>query len=95
MEKRLGGISSIMERQMAPVDEVNEPLTRFGDDSVVWLGLPCLQGGVYLFTLVADTSVGRLGVPTGILARLLGIQVGSLVAQPALEGVDHRDPSLS
>ena len=85
MEKRLGTISIIVERQRAPVATVNELLSQFGD---------CLlaRRGVNIITLVTDTSVERLSALTGKLGKLPGVQVKSMMAKPLEEGVARDDP---
>ena len=89
MEKRLGTVSIIVERQIAPVDEVNELLSQFGDEIIGRFGLPYPQRGVNIITLITDTSVERLSALTGKLGRLPGVQVRSLMAKPTAPGADN------
>src|ERR1035437_1301083 len=70
VEKRLGTISIIVERQRAPVATVNELLSQFGDCLLARLGLPFSDRGVNIITLVTDTSVERLSALTGKLGQL-------------------------
>ncbi len=77
MEKRLGTVSIIVERQIAPVDTVNELLSQFGGDIVGRFGLPYPQRGVNIITLVTDTSVERVSALTGKLGSLPGVSVKS------------------
>jgi putative iron-only hydrogenase system regulator len=93
VEKRLGCISIIVERQVAPVATVNELISQFGDGIIGRLGLPYPQRGVNIITLITDTSVDRLSALTGKLGKLPGIQVRSLVSKPTTPGVTHDDPS--
>lgn len=92
MEKRLGTISVIVERQHAPVATVNELISQFGDDVIGRLGLPYPERGVNIITLITDTSVERLSALTGKLGKLPGVQVRSLMAKTPTQGA-ARDAS--
>jgi putative iron-only hydrogenase system regulator len=92
VEKRLGSISIIVERHVAPVDQVNELLSQFGDEIIARLGLPYPQRGVNIITLITDTSVERLSALTGKLGRLPGVQVRSLMAKSPVPGGDNGVP---
>ena len=92
MEKRLGLISIIVERGVAPVATVNELLSQFGDDIIGRLGLPYPKRGVNIITLITDTSVESQSALTGKLGKLPGVQVRSLMAKPTGQGVAHDDP---
>ncbi len=81
MEKRLGVVSIIVERSTAPVDDVNDLLTRFGDEIIGRLGLPHPARGVNVITVVVDTSVERVSALTGKLGKLPGVQVRSLMSR--------------
>ena len=89
MEKRLGTVSIIVERHVAPVDEINEMLTHFGDEIIGRFGLPYRERGVNIITLVVDTSVERLSALTGKLGKLPGVQVRSLLSKSSSPGADH------
>ena len=92
MEKRLGTISIIVERQRAPVATVNELLSQFGDCLLARLGLPFPDRGVNIITLVTDTSVERLSALTGKLGKLPGVQVRSLMTKSPAQGAPRDDP---
>ncbi len=89
MEKRLGTVSIIVERHVAPVEEINELLSQFGDEIVGRLGLPYPQRGVNIITLVTDTSVERVSALTGKLGKLPGVQVRSLLSKTPLTRSTH------
>ena len=89
MEKRLGTVSIIVERHVAPVDELNELLTQFGDDIVGRFGLPYRERGVNVITLVTDTSMERVSALTGKLGKLPGVQVRSLLSKTPTQGATH------
>ena len=89
MEKRLGTVSIIVERHVAPVDELNELLTQFGDDIVGRFGLPYRERGVNVITLVTDTSMERVSALTGKLGKLPGVQVRSLLSKSPSRGATH------
>jgi putative iron-only hydrogenase system regulator len=92
VEKRLGTVSIIVERHVAPVEEINELLTQFGDEIVGRFGLPYPQRGVNIITLITDTSVERVSALTGKLGNLPGVQVRSLLSKSPAPG-DAHDPS--
>jgi putative iron-only hydrogenase system regulator len=92
VEKRLGTISIIVERQLAPVSTINELISQFGDEVVGRLGLPYPERGVNIITLITDTSVERTSALTGKLGKLPGVQVRSLLAKGPPQGVAH-EPS--
>jgi len=96
VEKRLGTVSIIVERHVAPVDELNELLTQFGDDIVGRFGLPYRERGVNIITLVTDTSMERVSALTGKLGKLPGVQVRSLLSKTSsrnAQGATHVAPS--
>jgi len=81
VEKRLGCVSIILDRQESPVSQVNELLSQFGDCVVSRLGLPYPTRGVNIITLVTDSTVDRLSALTGKLGKLPGVQVKSLMSK--------------
>lgn len=81
MEKRLGVVSIIVERSVAPVDEVNDLLSQFGDEIIGRLGLPHPARGVNVITVVVDATVERVSALTGKLGKLPGVQVRSLMSK--------------
>lgn len=87
MEKRLGCVNIILERQTAPVASVNELLTQFGDCILARLGLPYPSHGVNIITLVTESSTDRLSSLTGKLGKLPGVQVKSLMSKSRDAGV--------
>lgn len=87
MEKRLGCVSIILDRQAAPITSVNELLSQFGDCILARLGLPYPSHGVNIITLVTDASTDRLSSLTGKLGKLPGVQVKSLMSKPRDVGV--------
>ena len=93
MEKRLGCISIILEREIAPIAHVNELISQFGDGIIGRLGLPYPSRGVNVITLITDSSVERLSALTGKLGKLPGIQVKSLMSKSRKPGAEHVDPS--
>ena len=60
MEKRLGCVSVILDRQAAPIASINELLSQFGDCILARLGLPYPSHGVNIITLVTESSTDRL-----------------------------------
>ena len=92
MEKRLGVVSIILERTIAPVDDVNVLLSQFGDEIIGRFGLPHARQDVSIITLVVDTSVERVSALTGKLGNLPGIQVRSLMYKTAALGADVVPP---
>jgi len=87
MEKRLGCVSIILDRQEAPVSDVNELISQFGDLVIGRLGLPYPSHGVNIITLITDSSVDRLSALTGKLGKLPGVQVKSLMSKDRNSGV--------
>ncbi len=81
MEKRLGCVSVILERESAPIGKVNELISQFGDCVVGRLGLPYPSHGVNIITLITDSTVDHLSAFTGKLGKLPGVQVKSLMAK--------------
>ena len=93
MEKRIGTVSVIVERGLAPVGTVNELLSQFGDEIIGRLGLPYPERGVNIITLITNTSVERLSALTGKLGKLPGVQVRSLMARTPAEGAARHEHS--
>ena len=92
MEKRLGVVSIIVERPTAPIEEVNELLSQFGDEIIGRFGLPYAQRDVNIITLVVDTTVERVSALTGKLGKLPGVQVRSLMSRTPASGADLAPP---
>ena len=81
VEKRLGCVSIIVERQTAPIPKINELLSLFGDCIVGRLGLPYPAHGVNIITLITDSSAERISSLTDKLGKLPGVQVKSLMSK--------------
>ena len=90
MEKRIGCVTIILERQRADVSTINELVSQFGDAVIGRLGLPYPERGVNIITLIVDASVERVSALTGKLGKLPGVQVKSLMAKN-LEPGEHSD----
>ncbi len=86
MEKRIGCVAIILERDRADVGRVNELIHQFGDSIRGRLGLPYPERGVNIITLVVDATVDRFSALTGKLGKLPGIQVKSLMARNPTTG---------
>jgi putative iron-only hydrogenase system regulator len=93
VEKRLGTVSIIVERHVAPVDEINELLTQFGEEIVGRFGLPYRERGVNIITLITDTTMERVSALTGKLGKLPGVQVRSLLSKTPSPGASHDSPT--
>ena len=81
MEKRIGCIAIVLDRQLADIAHVNELISQFGDCVIGRLGLPYPGRGVNIITLVVDATVETASALTGKLGKLPGIQVKSLMAR--------------
>lgn len=92
MEKRLGTISIILDRHLAPLADINELIVQFGDCVIGRFGLPYPERGVSIITLITESSVERLSAFTGKIGKLPGVQVKSLMAKSRPEGVSNDDP---
>ncbi len=93
MEKRIGCVTIILERQKADVGTVNELISQFGDAVVGRLGLPYPERGVNIITLIVDASVERVSALTGRLGKLPGVQVKSLMAKNLEPGERTDEPA--
>ena len=93
MEKRIGCVTIILERQKAQAGTVNELISQFGDAVVGRLGLPYPERGVNIITLVVDASVERVSALTGRLGKLPGVQVKSLMAKNLETGERADEPA--
>lgn len=93
MEKRIGCIAIVLDRQQADVGHVNELISQFGDCVIGRLGLPYPERGVNIITLVVDATVETVSALTGKLGKLPGIQVKSLMARNPDSGVNHDRPA--
>jgi len=91
VEKRIGCISIILERQKARISTVNELLSQFGDCILGRLGLPCPARGFNIITLVVDAPVETVSALTGKLGKLPGVQVKSLMARNLTPGDEKHD----
>ncbi len=79
VEKRLGVVAVLLDRNTAPIDQVNELISSFGDGVIGRLGLPYPDRGVAIITLVVDMPVDRASAFTGKLGNLPGVQVKSIM----------------
>jgi putative iron-only hydrogenase system regulator len=93
VEKRVGCIAIVLDRQQADVGHVNELLSQFGDCVIGRLGLPYPERGVNIITLVVDATVETVSALTGKLGKLPGIQVKSVMARNSDLGVNHDNPA--
>ncbi len=91
MEKRLGTISIVLERNTTPTSRVNELISQFGDCVIGRLGLPYPTRGVNIITLIVDASVEQVSALTGKLGQLPGIQVKSLMSKASKQGATSHD----
>ena len=81
MEKRIGCVTIILERQKADVGTVNELISQFGDAVVGRLGLPYPERGVNIITLIVDATTDQVGDMTGRLGKLAGVSVKSALSK--------------
>jgi putative iron-only hydrogenase system regulator len=90
VEKRLGTISIILDRDTTPAARINDLISQFGDCVIGRLGLPYAARGVNIITLIVDAPVEQVSALTGKLGQLPGVQVKSLMSK-AKQGATHHD----
>lgn len=80
MEKRIGTISIVI-YDKAVASTVNHILSEYSDFILARQGLPLLDKGLHIITLVIETSSDRINALTGKLGRLEDIEVKSIMAK--------------
>jgi putative iron-only hydrogenase system regulator len=81
MNKRVGCIAIIIQREQGDVSEVNHLLSQFGEQIIGRMGLPYPDRGVNIITLIVDAPVETFSALTGKLGKLPGVQVRSLMTK--------------
>jgi putative iron-only hydrogenase system regulator len=78
MEKRLGAVLILVENRDS-VPKLNQILTTHADIIIGRQGIPLLQKGVSVISLVLEGTTDAIGSLTGPLGKLPGVQVKSLM----------------
>jgi putative iron-only hydrogenase system regulator len=78
MEKRIGA-SLILVEDKSSVAKLNEILSRHADIIIARQGIPLLQKGVSVISLVLEGTSDQIGALTGPIGKLPGVQVKSLL----------------
>lgn len=78
MEKRIGA-SLILVEDKSSVAKLNEILSRHADIIIARQGIPLMQKGVSVISLVLEGTSDQIGALTGPIGKLPGVQVKSLM----------------
>lgn len=81
MEKRIGFIGIIIADRKASSAGVQEILSQQGDCILGRMGLPSLDAGLSVITLIVEATTDQVGALTGKLGRIPGVTVKSGMAQ--------------
>lgn len=80
MEKRIGFIGIILE-QRSQAEAVNHLLSEYAEIIQARMGLPRLERGTAVITLVVEATTDQVGALTGKLGRIEGVVVKSGLAR--------------
>ena len=78
MEKRIGAALILVEEKSS-VAKLNEVLSNHGDVIIGRQGIPLMQKGVSVISLVLEGTSDEMGALTGPIGKLPGVQVKSLL----------------
>lgn len=78
MEKRIGAALILVEEKLS-VTKLNEILSRHADIIIGRQGIPLMQKGVSVISLVLEGTSDQIGALTGPIGKLTGVQVKSLM----------------
>ena len=80
MEKRIGTISIVIYNK-SQASTVNNILSEYADFILARQGLPLLDKGLHIITLVIESSSNKINALTGKLGRLEEVEVKSILAK--------------
>lgn len=80
MEKRIGTISIVI-YDKAVASTVNNLLSEYADSILARQGLPLLDKGLHIITLVIESTSNEINALTGKLGRLENVEVKSILAK--------------
>jgi putative iron-only hydrogenase system regulator len=80
MEKRIGTISIVI-YDKAVASTVNSLLSEYADSILARQGLPLLDKGLHIITLIIESSSDSINALTGKLGRLENVEVKSILAK--------------
>ncbi len=80
MEKRIGTISIVI-YDKAVASTVNSLLSEYSDSILARQGLPLLDKGLHIITLVIESTSNEINSLTGKLGRLENVEVKSILAK--------------
>ncbi len=82
MEKRIGAALILVEEKSS-VTKLNEVLSKHGSIIIGRQGIPLMQKGVSVISLVLEGTTDEMGALTGPIGKLPGVQVKSLLMKAA------------
>ncbi len=80
MEKRIGTISIVI-YDKSQASTVNHILSEYADFILARQGLPLLDKGLHIITLVIESSCDKINALTGKLGRLEDVEVKAILAK--------------
>ncbi len=80
MEKRIGTISIVI-YDKSQASTVNNILSEYADFILARQGLPLLDKGLHIITLVIESSSDKINALTGKLGRLEDVEVKAILAK--------------
>lgn len=83
MEKRIGAALILIEEKSS-VAKLNEVLSNHGDIIIGRQGIPLMQKGISVISLVLEGTSDEMGALTGPIGKLPGVQVKSLLMKAVL-----------
>ena len=78
--KRIGVIAVIIEHDETNVAQVNAILSDFAQDIKGRMGIPKVEEGINVISLIVDSDSYTIGAVTGKLGKVKGVTVKSMLA---------------
>ena len=79
---RIGVIAVIIERTDNNVEKVNKILSDFAHDIKGRMGIPEVEDGLNVISVIVESDSDKIGAVTGKLGRIPGVSVKSMLAPP-------------
>jgi len=80
METRIGGVTLIVKKKES-VDRLNHILSEYGPIIRGRMGIPFIESGISVISLIVEGSTDDIGAMTGKIGRLEGVEARSVLAK--------------
>lgn len=87
MKKRIGVVGIVVENREEVSSKINKILSRYAENIIARMGIPSVEHGLSMISLIVEGTPDQIGAVTGQLGNLPGVNLKSALTSVEIEEV--------